>query len=124
MQYFQSQVIQQCVSQKKRKDGVNFGTSPDDMDPLEFLFRRLVFLTCVFGTFGEISSNVKDCLDLAVDYGAGHLGKSMAASTLDTLHQALKRRYKAQLSMASWRGYAKLLLDRTKYVGDGIEDLN
>jgi hypothetical protein len=35
-----------------------------------------------------------------------------------------KRRYKAQLSMASWRGYANLILDRTKYVGEGIEGLN
>ncbi len=24
--------------------------------------------------------------------------------------------------MASWRGYASLILDRTKYVGDGIEE--
>jgi hypothetical protein len=26
--------------------------------------------------------------------------------------------------MATWRGYANLMLDRTKYVGDGIEALN
>jgi hypothetical protein len=26
--------------------------------------------------------------------------------------------------MASWRGYANLILDRTKYVGEGIEGLN
>jgi hypothetical protein len=26
--------------------------------------------------------------------------------------------------MASWRGNASLILDRTKYVGDGIEGLN
>jgi hypothetical protein len=31
----------------------------------------------------------------------------------------LTRRYKTQLSMATWRGYANLLLDRTKYVGMG-----
>jgi hypothetical protein len=75
----------------------------------------------VFGTFhGETSSNVKVFIDLAVDYGAEHLGKSMPASTMDMVRQALKRRYKAQLSMASWRGYANLILDRTKYIGDGI----
>ena len=32
---------------------------------------------------------------------------------------ALRRRYKEQLSMAAWRGYANLLLDRAKYVGRG-----
>jgi hypothetical protein len=78
----------------------------------------------VFGTFGEMSSNVKDFIDLAVDYGAEHLGKSMAASTMDMVRQALKRRCRAQLSMASWRGYANLILDRTEFVGDGIEGLN
>ena len=30
----------------------------------------------------------------------------------------------AQLSMASRRGYANLILDRTKYAWDGIEGLN
>jgi hypothetical protein len=78
----------------------------------------------VFGTFGEMSFNVKDFIDLAMDYGAEHLRKSMAASTMDTLRQALKKRYKAQLSMAPWSGYANLILDRNKYVGDGIEGLN
>ncbi len=76
----------------------------------------------VCGTWGEIISNVKDLVDLAVDYGAEHMGKSLAASTLDMVRQALKRRYKAQLSMASLsrRGYANLILDRTKHVGDGV----
>jgi len=88
------------------------------------MIRQLEFKPMVFGTFGEMSSNVKDFIDLAVDYGAEHLGKSMAASTLDMVRQALKRRYKAQLTMASLRGYANLILDRTKCVGDGIEGLN
>jgi hypothetical protein len=39
----------------------------------------------VFGTFGEMSFNVKDFVDLAVDYRAEHFGKSMAASTMDII---------------------------------------
>ena len=73
----------------------------------------------VFGTFGEMSSNVYDFVNLAVDYGAEHLIKSMAASTLDMVRQGLKRRYRAQLSMASWRGHANLGLDRTYQVRRG-----
>ena len=30
----------------------------------------------------------------------------------------------AHLSMASWRGYTNLILERTKYVGYGIESIN
>ncbi len=39
----------------------------------------------IFGTLGEMNSNVKDFIYLAVDYGAEHLGISMTASTLDTI---------------------------------------
>ena len=56
---------------------------------------------------------------MAAEYGVEHLGTSMAASTPDVLRAALRRRYMAQLSMAAWRGYANLVLDRTKYVGSG-----
>ncbi len=45
-----------------------------------------------FGTFGEMSSNAKDFVDLAVGYGAEHLGKSVATSTTDTERQALKKK--------------------------------
>jgi hypothetical protein len=46
-------------------------------------------------------SNVKDFLELALDYVADHMGKSMAALTMDAVRQALKRRYIAKLSMNS-----------------------
>ncbi len=72
----------------------------------------------VFGTFGEMSSNVKYFINLALDYGAEHLRKFMVASTMDTTRQALKRRYITHLSMASWRGYANLTLDSTRYAGN------
>jgi hypothetical protein len=78
----------------------------------------------VFGTFGKMSSNVKDFVVLVVDYGAEHFGKSMTATTLNTFRQVLKLRYIAQLSIAYWRRYAKLTLHRIKYVGYGIEGLN
>ena len=48
-----------------------------------------------------------------------HLGRNMAATTVDTVRVALRKRYKTHLSMAAWRRYANLLLDRTKYVGTG-----
>ena len=66
-----------------------------------------------------MSSNVKDFVEMAVDYGVEHLGTCMPASTPDVLRVALRRRYKAHLSMAVWKGYANSVLDRTKYVGTG-----
>jgi hypothetical protein len=41
----------------------------------------------------------------------------MAAATVESVKTALRRRYRTQLSTAVWRGYAKLILDRVKYVG-------
>ncbi len=37
--------------------------------------------------------------------------------TMEAVRAALRRKFKSQLSMAAWRGYANLLLDKTKYVG-------
>jgi hypothetical protein len=48
-----------------------------------------------------------------------HLGRMMAATTVDAVRIALRRRYTAQLSTAVYRGYANLILDRVKYMGAG-----
>ncbi len=68
--------------------------------PLESLFRRLDFKPLVFGTFGEMSNNVKEVVDMAVEYGVEHLGCTMVASTVDGVRTTLRRRYRTQLSVA------------------------
>ena len=73
----------------------------------------------VFGTFAECNSNVKVVLDMAVEYGVEHLGRTMAATTVEAVKTALRRRYRTQLATAVWKGYANLILDRVKYVGTG-----
>jgi hypothetical protein len=79
----------------------------------------LDFKPLVFGTFEECSTNVKEVPKTAVEYGVEHLGRSMAATTLDAVRMALRRRFATQLSTAVWRGYANLIQDRVKYVGIG-----
>ena len=74
------------------------------------------FKPLVFESFGEMSTNVKDYIELAVDYGAEHLGMTMAATKVEGVKAALRMRYSSQLSAANWRGSANLVLDRTKYV--------
>jgi hypothetical protein len=64
-----------------------------------------------------MSSNVVALVETTVEYGVEHLGWNMEATTVDTVRTALRRRYTTRLSMAAWRGYANLPLDRTKYVG-------
>ena len=44
----------------KEKDREHFGTAEAARGPLESLFKRLDFKPLVFGTFGEMSSNVKE----------------------------------------------------------------
>ena len=84
---------------------------------MEGILRKMNLQPLVFGTFGEASSNVRDFVEMAVDYGAHNLGGSMIAVSLNVVKMALRRRFRAQLSIAAWRGYANLILDRTKYVG-------
>jgi hypothetical protein len=80
--------------------------------------------THVFGSFAESSSNVKDFVEMAVDYGVEHCCTCMAASTPGVLRVAMRRRIMAHLSIATWRGYVKLVLDRAKYVGTGTTGTN
>ena len=73
----------------------------------------------IFGSLGETSSNVVALVETTVEYGVENLGRNIAATTVDTVRSALRRRYTTQLLKATWRGYANLLLERTKYVGSG-----
>ena len=66
------------------------------------------FKPLVFGTFGEMSTNVKEVVNMAVEYGVEHLGRSMAATTVDGVRIALRRRYRTQLSVAVWMGLCQL----------------
>ncbi len=66
-----------------------------------------------------MSSNVVQLAETAIEYGVEHMGRNMAATTVEAVRTTLRRRYKMQLFQAAWRGYANLLLDRTKYVGAG-----
>ena len=83
--------------------------------PLEILLRHMDFKPLIFGTFAESSPNVNDFVEMTVEYGVEHLGTSMASSTPDVLKVALRRRFRAQLFLAAWRGYANLVLVRSKY---------
>lgn len=62
---------------------------------METIFRRMHFKPLVFGKIGEMSSNVTDLVEMAVEYGVEHLERSMAAMRVDTVRLALRRRYKS-----------------------------
>jgi hypothetical protein len=121
---FQGQVRGTYLANLHKKDKLHFATAEGSVGPLEAIFRQLDFKPLVFGTFAEISSNVRDFIDTAVEYGVEHLGRTIAATTVDAVRMALKRRYRTQLAMAAWKGYANLVLDRTKYVGTGTTGHN
>ena len=97
---FQRQVRGTYIATMKEKDRQHFGTAETARGPLESLFRRLDFKPLVFGTFGEMSSNVKEVANMAVEYGVKHLGRTKAVTTLDGVRISLRRRYKTQISMA------------------------
>ena len=71
---------------------------------MEVILRELDFKPLVFGTFAEMSSNVKDFVEMAVEYGVEHLGSCMSTSTPEVLRVATRRRFGAQLCMALLRG--------------------
>ena len=102
-----------------QKDQAHFATAKGIVGPLEAIFKTLDFKTMVFGTFAEASTKVGEFVELAVEYGVEHLCRTMAATSVESVKAASRRRYKTQLATTAWRGYANLILDRTKYVGTG-----
>ena len=96
---FQGKVRDTYIVNLKQKDRDHFGIADGSRGPLESLFMQLDFRPLVFGTFGECSSNVKAVIEMAVEYGMDHLGRTMAATIVDAVRMTLKRRYMAQLSM-------------------------
>ena len=121
---FQGQVKRTYLLNLQKKDKTHFGTLEGAFEPLAAIFGQQDFKPMVFGTFAESSSNVKEFIDTAVEYGVEHMGRTIAATTVDAVRMALKRRYRPQLAMAAWKGYANLVLDRTKYVGTGTTGHN
>jgi hypothetical protein len=45
-----------------------------------------------------MSTNVKDYIELAVDYGAEHMGRTMACTTMEAMETTLRRRFRSKLS--------------------------
>ncbi len=90
---FQGKVRGTCIAKLKEKDQEHFGKVVGGRGPLESLFRQMDFKPLVFGTFGECNTNVKEVLEIAVEYGVEHLGRTMATTTVDAIRMALRRRY-------------------------------
>jgi len=67
---------------------------------------------------------VSEFVELAVEYGVEHIGRTMAATSVEAIRATLRRRYRTQITTAAWKGYANLVLDMTKYVGTGTTSNN
>ena len=79
-----------------KKDREHFATANGAVVPLEAIFRQLDFKPLVFGTFAETSINVRKFIETAVEYGVEQLGRTIAATTVDAVRMAIRRRYKTQ----------------------------
>ena len=67
---------------------------------------------------------MSEFVELAVEYGVEHIGRTMAATSVEAIRATLRRRYRTQITTAAWKGYANLVLDMTKYVGTGTTSNN
>ncbi len=93
---FQGRVRRTHLANLRRKDQVHFGTLDGVKGPIESVFRQMIFKPLVYFSFGEMSSNVRELIETAVEYEVQHLGKNMVATTVDTVRSALRRRYRTQ----------------------------
>ena len=113
----QGQIYDEYRKDLHTQDKKYFDTGETDTGPLETILRQGDFHGLAFGTYGEISSNVRKLVSMATEYGHKHLAKTIMAKDLDAAKATIRRRFHARIAMASWRGYANMLLGRVQYVG-------
>ncbi len=77
-----------------KKDKHQFGTPEGTVGPVEASYGQLNFKPLGFGTFAEISSNARAFIETTVEYGVEHFGRTVAATTVDAVRVALRRRYR------------------------------
>ena len=101
---FQGQIRSSYIANLKEKDREHFGTRDGSRGPLESLFRQLDFKPLVFGTFAESSTNVKAVLEMAMEYGVEHLGRTMAATTVEAVERVAVRVAEAkEVAVRHWQ---------------------
>jgi hypothetical protein len=65
------------------KNQAHFATAKGSVRPLEAIFKTLDFKPMVFGTSAEASTNVGEFVEIAVEYGVEHMGRSMAVTSVE-----------------------------------------
>ena len=120
----QKQIWKEYRDKMRQKDREHFGIQEGGKGPLESIFSQSDFQGLAVGTYGEISSNVRKMVSIAVEYGYKHPGASILASDLDAVKNSIRRRFHTTIAMASWRGYANMLLGRIQYVGKAYYAFN
>ena len=66
---------------------------------------------------GEASNGLKAFVAMMADTAAERKGRITGAKTRKQAASVLGTRFMVQLSIASWRGRADLVIDRARYVG-------
>jgi hypothetical protein len=82
----------------RRKDQIHFGTAEGAREPIESVFWQMTFKPLVFGSFGEMSSNVRELIETAVEFGVrgtprqehgGHNGRHSEICLEKELHDTI-----------------------------------
>ncbi len=81
----------------RRNDHAHFRTTEGSRGLLETIFKEILFKPLVFGSFGEMSSNVREMIEITVKYGAEHLGTTHGGN-----RRWLRRETWVSLMVFSW----------------------
>ena len=72
--HFKGVVRKTYIAHLKRKNPSHFDTNEGARVPLETIFLKINFKPMVFGSFGEMSFNIKEVIEIAVDHGEATWG--------------------------------------------------
>ena len=108
-----------------KKDQAHFATAEGSIGPLKAIFRNLDFKPLVF--VRDIRGGKYQCRGICgASSGVWNRanGHDNGISYVEAVKAAMRRRYMTELTTEAWKGYANMMLDRTKYVGTGAAGTN
>ena len=113
----QSEIIPEYINLYGDKDRKIFHTRPGEVGPLLRIFKQHNFRGLVVGDSGEISKNVGDFIKMLARVGARRLAGNLTVTLAKKAVSIISRTALARISCISWKYKARMILERSKYVG-------
>ena len=120
----QCEILSEYIKLYEDKDKRTFHTRQGETRPLSRVIKQHKFRRLVIGDSGEIGKNVDDFIKMLVRVGARRMAGNLTVTLAKKAVSIMSRTALAKISCTSWKYKARMILDKSKYVGVLRRDFN